>query len=64
MKTSLPRTLALFATIALLATSPLSAEQPPPFGDSITWTTGKEAPSLDAAIPDTSVMGVINVHKI
>jgi hypothetical protein len=33
------------AVSALLA---LSAKQPPPFGDSLTWETGKEAPSLDA----------------
>ncbi len=33
------------ATISMLM--PLSAKTPPPFGDSITWSTGKEAPSLE-----------------
>lgn len=31
----------------LLSMAPLSAKTPPPFGDSIEWSTGKEAPTLE-----------------
>lgn len=34
-------------TLGILANQPLAAKQPPPFGDSITWATEKEAPSLE-----------------
>lgn len=37
----------LIAASTVLAVLPLAAKQPPPFGDSISWTTGKEAPSLE-----------------
>ena len=37
----------VIAVSMVLSVLPLSAKQPPPFGESITWSTGKEAPSLE-----------------
>lgn len=35
-------------TSMFLAILPLGAKQPPPFGESITWGTGKESPTLES----------------
>ncbi len=39
--------LSLACAVLLCVQAPLSAKQAPPFGDSLSWDTGKEAPSLE-----------------
>jgi hypothetical protein len=39
--------LAVNLVLVAFSVLPLAAKQPPPFGDSITWETGKESPTLE-----------------
>lgn len=47
MKTRSLKVLVVGLVSALFLTGPLAAKQAPPFGESITWSTGKEAPTLE-----------------
>lgn len=47
MKTCSLKMLAVGLVSTLSSILPLAAKQPPPFGDSITWSTGKESPTLE-----------------
>jgi hypothetical protein len=47
MKSIFLRSRVVIAVSMALSVLPLSAKQPPPFGESITWSTGKDAPTLE-----------------